>query len=171
MACARDAARRRIEVCQFDGVDVLRTLPLAAGLLVAAARADPTLRSAFDFAIQTERRAPETAARCLAGARVAAFSGYSWNWRLSLAVARALRALDPDVFVVLGGPSVPRRPERAAAFFAEHAYVDALVLGEGELPFRALLSSLLGGRALHGVPSLLFRAADGAVVATEPAPR
>jgi putative methyltransferase len=170
-ARTRGAARRRVEVCQFDGVDVLRTLPLAAGLLVAAARADATLRSAFDFAIDTERRAPEAAARCLAGARVAAFSGYSWNWRLSLAVAKSLRALDPDVFVVLGGPCVPRRPERAAAFFAEHACVDALVVGEGELPFRALLSSLLGGRALHGVPSLLFRATDGVVVATEPAAR
>ena len=79
MARAHGAARRRVEVCQFDGVDVLRTLPLAAGLLVAAARADLTLRSAFDFAIDTERRAPDTAAQRLAGARVAAFSGYSWN--------------------------------------------------------------------------------------------
>jgi radical SAM superfamily enzyme YgiQ (UPF0313 family) len=66
---------------------------------------------------------------------------------------------------------VPRRPERAAAFLAEHTYVDALVLGEGEIPFRALLASLLGDGALQGVPSLVFRSADGTVVATEPAPR
>src|SRR5262245_19619278 len=101
------AERRRIHVCQFDGVDVLRTLPLAAGVLVAAARADPTLRSVFDFTIHSERRAPHTAAHAMAGARLAAFSGYSWNWRLSLAVARALRALDPAVLVVFGGPCVP----------------------------------------------------------------
>ena len=138
---------------------------------MAAARADPTLRSAFEFAIDTDRHAPDTIARCLAGARVAAFSGYSWNWRLSLAVARSLRALDPDVFVVLGGPCVPRRSDRATTFLAEHPYVDALVLGEGELPFRELLSSLLKDRGLHGVPSLLFRGRDGAVVATEQAPR
>ena len=150
-ARARGAARRRVAVCQFDGVDVLRTLPLAAGLLVAAARADPTLRSAFDFAIDTERRAPETAARCLAGARVAAFSGYSWNWRLSLAVARSLRALDPDVFIVLGGPCVPRRPERAAAFLAEHAYVDALVTRRGRAPVsRTALVAPRGPRAPRG---------------------
>jgi radical SAM superfamily enzyme YgiQ (UPF0313 family) len=165
------AERRRVHVCQFDGVDVLRTLPLAAGLLVAAARADPALRSAFDFTIHTERLAPHTIARRMAGARLAAFSGYSWNWRLSLTVAQALRTLDPDVVVVFGGPCVPRRPERAAAFLAEHAYVDALVLGEGEIPFRALLASLLGDGAFQCVPSLVFRATDGAVVATEPAPR
>jgi radical SAM superfamily enzyme YgiQ (UPF0313 family) len=171
MADARGAGRRRVTVCQFDGVDVLRALPLAAGLIVASARADPTLRSAFDFAIETERRPPDIAAQCLAGARVAAFSGYSWNWRLSLAVARSLRTLDPDVFIVLGGPCVPRRHERAAAFLAEHTYVDALVLGEGESPFRTLLSSLLGGHGLHSVPSLVFRATDGATISTEPAPR
>jgi putative methyltransferase len=176
MAHARGArrrgdSRRRVNVCQFDGVDVLRTLPLAAGLIVASARADPALRAAFDFAIDTERRAPEIAARCLAGARIAAFSGYSWNWRLSLAVARALRALDPDVFVVLGGPCVPRRPERAAAFLAEHVSVDALVLGEGEIPFRELLSSLLEDRGLDGVPSLVFRGTDGTLVTTPPASR
>ena len=163
--------RRRVIVCQFDGVDVLRTLPLAAGVVVAAARADAAVCSAFDFAIETERRAPQSIAQRLAGARVAAFSGYSWNWRLSLAVARSLRAIDPDVFIVLGGPCVPRRPERATAFLAEHPSVDALVLGEGEIPFRALLSSLLEHRALHSVPSLVFRATDGTVVITEPAPR
>ena len=166
-----ETERRGIIVCQFDGVDVLRTLPLAAGVIVAAARADAALRSAFDFAIETERGAPQSTAQRLAGARLVAFSGYSWNWRLSLAVARSLRALDPNVFIVLGGPCVPRRPERVAAFLAEHVYIDALVVGEGELPFRALLSSLLGDRRLEDVPSLVFRAADGAVVTTQPAPR
>lgn len=165
------APRRRVVICQFDGVDMLRTLPLAAGLLVAAARSDPALRSAFDFAIETERRAPDHLAQQLAGARVVAFSGYSWNWRLSLAIARSLRTLDPGVFVVMGGPCVPRRPDRTAAFLAAHPYVTAVVLGEGELPFRALLSSLREGQGLHDIPSLVFREGDGLVVATAVAPR
>jgi radical SAM superfamily enzyme YgiQ (UPF0313 family) len=167
----RRVARARAVICQFDGVDMLRTLPLAAGLLVAAARANPAVRSAFDFAIETERRAPERLARQLAGARIVAFSGYSWNWRLSLAVARALRALDADVFVVMGGPCVPRRTDRIAAFFDEHPYVNAIVLGEGELPFRALLTALIEGRTLHDIPSLVFRDAGGCIVTTALAPR
>lgn len=168
---SRRVERRRVHVCQFDGVDVLSTLPLAAGLIVSAARADPALRSAFDFTIHTQRLAPQIIAQRMAGARLAAFSGYSWNWRLSLAVAHALRALDPDVIVVFGGPCVPRRPERAAAFLREHTSVDALVLGEGEIPFRALLASLLEDGVFQCVPSLVFRTPDGAVVATEPAAR
>jgi radical SAM superfamily enzyme YgiQ (UPF0313 family) len=170
-ACARIPPRRRIVVCQFDGVDVLRTLPLAAGLVVAAARSDQRLRSAFDFAIETERRSPVVAAQRLAGARVAAFSAYAWNWQLSLAASHALRALDPGVLVVFGGPSVPRRFERAVTLLHEHPQVDALILGEGEIPFRVLLASLLDGDGLHDVPSLIYRTPDGAVAATEAAPR
>jgi radical SAM superfamily enzyme YgiQ (UPF0313 family) len=163
--------RRRIAVCQFDGVDVLRTLPLAAGVVVAAARADPSLRTAFDFSIETDRHAPSVVAGRLAGARVAAFSGYAWNWRLSLAAARALRRMDPEVFVVLGGPCVPRRFERAIAFLTEHPYIDALVSGEGERPFRALLATLLAGGALADVPSLFYRRAEGTIAAAAPASR
>ena len=46
----------------------------------------------------------------------------------------------PGAFVLFGGPSVPRRPERAARFLREHPYVDALAFGEGELLFREVLS-------------------------------
>ncbi len=165
------ATRRRVDVCQFDGADVLPALPLAAGLLVAAARSDDTLRRAFAFDIHAERGSPAAAPERLAGTRVAAFSGYAWNWRYSLEVARRLRALDADALVVFGGPCVPRRPERFAAFLAQHPYVDALVLGEGEVPFRALLRAVLAGEAFDAVPSLVFRAPDGAVVATGLAPR
>jgi radical SAM superfamily enzyme YgiQ (UPF0313 family) len=170
-ADAPGATHGRVAVCQFDGVDVLPALPLAAGLLVAAARGDDALRRAFAFDIHTERDSPEATAERLAGTRVAAFSGYAWNWRHSLEVARRLRARDDGAMVVLGGPCVPRRPERSAAFLAAHPYVDALVLGEGEVPFRALLRALLAGQTFDGVPSLAFRGPDGAAVATGLAPR
>jgi radical SAM superfamily enzyme YgiQ (UPF0313 family) len=39
------------------------------------------------------------------------------------------------VWIVAGGPSVPRRPAASAAFLARHPWVDALVLGEGERAF------------------------------------
>lgn len=160
-----------VDVCQFDGVDLLPALPLAAGLLVAAARSDPVLRSAFAFAIHTERAAPRAMVERLAGARVAAFSGYAWNWRYTLEVARQLRAIDHDPLVVLGGPSVPRRPDRARAFLQEHPYVDVLVLGEGEVPFPGILRALRAGEPLDSVPSLVFRAPGGSISTTDPAPR
>jgi radical SAM superfamily enzyme YgiQ (UPF0313 family) len=160
----------RVDVCQFDGA-FLPALPLAAGLVISAARSEVSVRDRFRFALHTDRADPRAAASRLVGARVAAFSGYSWNWRYSLAVARRLRELDPAALVVFGGPSVPRRPDRARAFLAGHPFVDVLVRGEGEVPFRALLRVLAAGQALDRVPSLAFRRPDGSVGETPPAPR
>ena len=160
----------RVDVCQFDGA-FLPALPLAAGLVVAAARADPTLRDRFEFAVHTDRIDPLAAAQRLTGARVAAFSGYSWNWRYSLAVARRLREIDPAALIVLGGPSVPRRPARAREFLASHPFVDVLVRGEGEVPFRELLRALVARKPLDAVPSLALRRPDGSVGETALAPR
>ena len=160
----------RVDVCQFDGA-LLPALPLAAGLVVAAARSDPALDDRFDFAVHTDRVDAGAAAARLEGARVAAFSGYSWNWRYSLAVGRRLREIDPPALIVFGGPCVPRRPERVRTFLAEHPYVDVLVRGEGEVPFRELLRAIAAGEPLDAVPSLAFRRPDGSVCETAPAPR
>jgi radical SAM superfamily enzyme YgiQ (UPF0313 family) len=161
----------RVVVCQFGEATLLPALPLAAGLVVAAARSDPEIRSAFRFTVHTDRPEPAEAARQLVGARVAAFSCYSWNTRYTLDVARHLRRLGGDALVVLGGPSIPRRPNRIRAFLSEAPEVDVLVLGEGELAFAALLRTLLAGGPLDHVPSLAFRGAGGEPTLTARAPR
>jgi radical SAM superfamily enzyme YgiQ (UPF0313 family) len=163
--------RDRVEVCQFDGAALLPALPLAAGLVVAAARSDPRLRRAFRFGIHTDRADPTAVAGRLAGARVAAFSCYSWNLRYSLEVARRLHEQDRHALVVLGGPSVPRRLDRIRTFLDRFPDVDFLVLGEGEPAFPSLLRALLDGEPLDAVPSLAFRAPGGRTVVTERAPR
>jgi radical SAM superfamily enzyme YgiQ (UPF0313 family) len=161
----------RVDVCQFDGAAQLPALPLAAGVIVAAARSDSRLRGEYRFAVHTGRPDPRIAAQRLAGARVAAFSCYSWNVRHAIEVARRLRDLDAGVLTVLGGPSVPRRPDRINAFLREHEAVDLLVMGEGEAVFAALLRAVLASEPLDSVPSLAFRAAGGGVTLTERAPR
>src|SRR5438105_14047925 len=115
-------------VHQFDGVSTLDTLPLAAGLLVASARKDRRVQREAELAIRTARVEPDEAVE---EADVLAFSVYVWNERYSLEVARRARARFPQAFVVFGGPSVPRKPDRAAAFLREHDFIDALVFGEG----------------------------------------
>jgi radical SAM superfamily enzyme YgiQ (UPF0313 family) len=75
----------------------------------------------------------------LADADIAGFSTYVWNVRLSLAIARELKAVRPDTLIVFGGPQVPDRAPAAEAFLRQHSYVDVLVHGEGEAVFTALL--------------------------------
>jgi hypothetical protein len=120
-----------VVVHQFDGVSTFQALPLAAGLLVASARRDPVLRERANLRVETARVDPDAAVP--AQADVLAYSMYVWNERYSMEVARRAKARLPRSFVVLGGPSVPRRPERVAAFLREHTFVDALVFGEGGL--------------------------------------
>ena len=162
-----------VAVHQFDGVSTLRALPLAAGVLVAAARAEPHLAREARFAIRSARIDPEAAAAACTGKDVLAFSSYVWNERYSLEVARRARARNPRAFILFGGPSVPRRPERATAYLRAHPAIDALVFGEGEQPFRELLKALLEGRAdrLDSIAGLLLRDASQPGGARLTAPR
>jgi radical SAM superfamily enzyme YgiQ (UPF0313 family) len=143
----------RALVHQFDGLSTLDTLPLAAGLLVASARKDERLAAEAQLEIRTRRVEPDAAAE---RADVLAFSTYVWNERYSLEVARRGKE-KCGAFVVFGGPSVPRKPERAAAFLREHDFVDAIVFGEGEVAFRDLLRALLEGRELSQIGGLALR--------------
>jgi radical SAM superfamily enzyme YgiQ (UPF0313 family) len=68
--------------------------------------------------------------------------------------------------VVLGGPE----PSNYAAEYLD-AGADVIVRGEGELAMAALLTRREAGGALsEDLPSLIYRAADGSLVHTEPAP-
>ncbi len=147
-----------VVVHQLEGVSTIPALPLAAGLLVASARRDPAIAAAASLSIHTARLDPDAVAGSHHQPDVLAFSAYAWNERLSLEVARHARARQPGAFVLFGGPSVPRRPDRAARFLREHPYVDALAFGEGELLFREVLRALLEGRPLDGVAGLALRA-------------
>lgn len=158
----------QVAVHQFDGVTTFQALPLAAGLLVASARRDARIANEAALAIHTARVDPDEAAQ---PADVLAYSTYVWNERYSLEVARRAKARTPGAFVVLGGPSVPRRPERAAAFLREHDFVDALVFGEGELAFREVLRALLDQLPLEEIPGLALRASARPEGALLTAPR
>ena len=65
--------------------------------------------------------------------------------------------------VVLGGPESANYP---AEYLQRGA--DAVVIGEGEITLAELLPALAtsGPQGLHGVPGLVFRDADGAVIST-----
>jgi hypothetical protein len=79
-------------------------------------------------------------------------------------VARAAKAICPDLFVIHGGPSTPKYPGDAQRFLDEHGEVaDVLVRGEGEVTLCRLLDALDGAVltvdpvALASIPGLTFR--------------
>ena len=64
------------------------------------------------------------------------FSLYVWNERLTLEVARRLKAEKPNILIIFGGPQVPDRSE---AFLRAHPFVDVACHGEGEQTFLKLI--------------------------------
>ncbi len=90
-------------------------------------------------------------ARLLAyGPDVVCFSVYIWNRQLSLELALALKKAAPGVRIVLGGPEVSFEN---ASFFERYP-IDALICGEGEIPFRHLLLAWQEGREPATRPGL-----------------
>jgi radical SAM superfamily enzyme YgiQ (UPF0313 family) len=159
----------KVVLSQFQGIDNTPGLPLAAGCLVASARADPRLEG-VRFSIEVDRGTIEPLVDSYDAPNVLGFSLYPWNAVYSLAVARAARAAWPECLIVAGGPSVPRRPESVRRFLVEHEQVDVIVLSEGELAFRELLERRLRGSLLADVGGIAYRN-DGEVTLTEPPAR
>jgi anaerobic magnesium-protoporphyrin IX monomethyl ester cyclase len=76
-------------------------------------------------------------ARYCADYDVVAFSCYIWNITQTLTVARLIKAIRPEVRILLGGPEVSYDWENVI----ERPEVDYIVTGEGEIPFRQFLES------------------------------
>ncbi len=80
-----------------------------------------------------------------------------------LAIAKAARAYGCKV--VLGGPEPPNYSHEYLS-----AGADAIVSGEGEVSLEALLRAFSAHESLDRVPGIQYRADDGSVARTEPAP-
>ena len=90
---------------------------------------------------------------------------YLWNIERTLRVAGMVRARLPDVRVVVGGPEAARQHP----FLFRSAIADAVVVGEGEAVFPAILHALRrGGRT--DFTTVAWRARGGYVWGTEAPP-
>lgn len=143
-------------------------LPYAAACLesyVLTRAADP---GSFSFLLPLYRRLPaREAVEHLSKADVVGFSTYVWNERLSLEIARRLKASRTGVRIVFGGPQVPDDSE---AFLREHPFVDVAVHGEGEATFLDLLQAPPGA-PLAEIDGISFLDPSGRFVRTAPRAR
>ena len=101
------------------------------------------------------------AVEALKDADLVGFSTYVWNGRISLEIARRLKALKPGIVVVFGGPHVPDQPE---AFLRANPQIDLAVHNEGERTFLRLLEAWPDRDAWAALPGVSMVGADGAFV-------
>jgi radical SAM superfamily enzyme YgiQ (UPF0313 family) len=143
-------------------------LPYSAGLLQAYAQRYASHPQRYEFQLPIYSRVPVAqAVEQLRSADVVGFSTYVWNIRISLEIARRLKALKPQMLIAFGGPQVP---DRAEAFLREHRFIDLAVHGEGEAVFLSILENF-PSRTFEQVPSVSLVRADGSFEANPRAER
>ena len=137
-------------------------LPYSAGCIAAYLKQDKEICEAYEIPdIVVMREDVPTVLRRFRNPAVVAFSCYIWNFEYNKTVARALKALYPEVKIVFGGHQVS--PD--GAMLEEYGYVDYLQHGEGEEATALFLKALKNGGDLAAVPGLSFRR-DGGTVTT-----
>ena len=103
------------------------------------------------------------AVEALKDADIVGFSTYVWNGRISLEIARRLKALKPGIVIIFGGPHVPDQPE---SFMRTHRQIDLAVHNEGERTFLKLLETFHDRPTWDTLPGISMVRADGTFVRT-----
>jgi len=96
---------------------------------------------------------------------IVGLSCYVWNVRMLTEACRAIKARQPDVRIVCGGPEVG---PLAASVLQAHPTIDVVVRSEGERPFAELVARWGDGRAINDVAGIAYR--DGADIRETPDP-
>lgn len=92
--------------------------------------------------------------------RVLGFTSMCSSFAAAMRLAEECKRQDPSRFILMGGPHVSFVADDTLKAFP---WVDAVVVGEGELTLKELLDALRDGRSLEGIPSLVYREGDNIV--------
>lgn len=84
---------------------------------------------------------------------VIGFSCYIWNMEEIKKVITILKKINPDIYIVLGGPEVTYDP-----FFwlKDIPGADFIVIGEGEATFKNLIAEIDGNKDFHTVQGIAY---------------
>ena len=95
-------------------------------------------------------------------ADVFAFSCYIWNVGMTLEIAQRLKMVNPKCLIILGGPEVSYDADN---ILQKHAFIDYIILGEGEQTLQQLLGYIRDKKQdLSDVLGVAWRQADKVLV-------
>lgn len=141
-------------------------LPYSVALLQTYVRKFAARPDAYTFLPPLYKRIRiADAVDALKDADVVGFSTYVWNGRISLEIARRLKALKPEIVIVFGGPHVPDQPE---SFMRANPQIDLAVHNEGERTFLKLLETFADRSASwETIPGISMVKPNGTFVRTQ----
>ncbi|MEK3800052.1 B12-binding domain-containing radical SAM protein [Peribacillus sp. FSL H8-0477] len=85
---------------------------------------------------------------------VIGFSCYIWNIEETIKVIQALKKIQPDLCIILGGPEVTYDVTEWLERIPE---VDFIVVGEGEITFKSLLAAIYGENDFSKIGGIAYR--------------
>lgn len=89
------------------------------------------------------------------------FSCYIWNMEATLKLCSIIKEARPDIRILLGGPEVSYDAEEV---LKKHEYIDYIITGEGEVPFKELLEALNDRQSmLDKIAGLVYKTIDGRI--------
>jgi putative methyltransferase len=122
-------------------------LPYSAGLLISYALSKEHICEEWEMGELIWRRDPiESTAQKFKDHSVVGFSTYVWNREYHYALAKRIKELNPDCWIVMGGPEPPVADWK---IYTRYPWMDIAVKVEGELLFNAVLE-----RYTQGIESL-----------------
>lgn len=85
------------------------------------------------------------------------FSIHLWNFRKIIKICHLIKNKNPKIKVVLGGPLVPDDTASNFKILSSNPWIDILIRGEGEIPFRQLLKNYLKKEFYSEIPNTALR--------------
>lgn len=124
-----------------------------------AGNVDPHHHVAVADLILAQARVRETVEQLVGEHKpdVLGLSVMTFQRKTSMRIVELVRALCPDIRVVVGGYD----PSLAPREYMEHAGIDFVVRGEGEITFRELLRAIEAGSGFDHIVGLSFRSVEG----------
>ena len=74
---------------------------------------------------------------------ILALSNYDWNVNLNIALIKLAKEINPQIFVIMGGPNISKKPEGIKKYLTKHP-ADLCVVNEGEDAFSIIIKHILG---------------------------
>ena len=71
--------------------------------------------------------------------KIIGFSNYIWNSDLAYEFAKKIKKINPDTFIIFGGPNFPLGDESRKNWLKTHPEVDVYIVGEGEESFTNII--------------------------------
>ena len=135
-------------------------LPYSIGLLCSYLKKHANKSNDLKFTIPIYRREEKSElVKKIEEVDILLVSLYVWNKNISLAVAKQVKRKNPDMLVVIGGPSVPND---ASEFMIEHNYIDVCVHQEGEQTLLEIVD-MLPNNNYSDIKGLSYRDDNGVI--------